>query len=187
MKIVPYQSNFLKQVQNICVETADEKFKENATKVKVLLETYNNYYTEFDKDFAFVLYDEKTEKVCGYIICAFDFDKYIKKYLAYNCRKIAKISLKSAVQSAADGLVYLNFKKEYPSHLHIDILSEYTNGGWGTKLMETLVEKLKQCHSSGVCLCVGKDNIRAASFYEKCGFKKLKSLPGAYIMGKKLN
>lgn len=186
MKIVPYRSDFINQVQNICIETADEKLKENPAKVKVLLETYNNYYTEFEKDFAFVLYDEKIDKVCGYIICAFDFDKYIKKYLLYNCSNIAKISLKSAVQSAADGLVYLPFKREYPSHLHIDILSEYTNGGWGTKLMKTLLEKLKEHSSSGVCLCVGSDNSGAVSFYEKCGFKKLKSLSGAYIMGKKL-
>ena len=38
---------------------------------------------------------------------------------------------------------------KYPAHLHIDLLPEYQSGGYGTKMMQMLLEDLRDiCHKN---------------------------------------
>ena len=65
------------------------------------------------------------------------------------------------------------FKKEYPAHLHIDLLPAYQRQGWGGKLINALFEHLKSKNVKGVMLTTGKTNETACNFYKKYGFELL--------------
>ncbi len=61
----------------------------------------------------------------------------------------------------------------FPSHLHIDLLPPFQSGGWGTRLMDTLLTALRAGGSPGVHLGVSEANRRAIGFYEHLGFRQL--------------
>ena len=62
--------------------------------------------------------------------------------------------------------------KEYPAHLHIDILPEYQRMGFGKNLMEAFCEKLRHDEVGGVHLIMAGDNVEAEKFYGKVGFRR---------------
>jgi ribosomal protein S18 acetylase RimI-like enzyme len=64
---------------------------------------------------------------------------------------------------------------EFPSHLHIDLLPPFQSGGWGTRLMEVLLDALRTSGSPGVHLGVAEANQRAIGFYEHLGFEQLEA------------
>lgn len=68
------------------------------------------------------------------------------------------------------------FYPEYPAHIHIDILEEYTGNGVGSKLMQALFEVLKEEKVPGICVLVDTNNKRAVRFYEKMGLRHLKKI-----------
>ncbi|KXS95593.1 hypothetical protein AC578_10115 [Pseudocercospora eumusae] len=83
----------------------------------------------------------------------------------------------------------------FPGHLHIDILSEFQGQGWGGKMIETLLETLKDEGCIGVHMGVVASNHRALRFYERLGFERCKGVSeggeggrkgGAVIMVKEL-
>eukprot|EP00039_Didymoeca_costata_P000656 m.46695 g.46695 ORF g.46695 m.46695 type:complete len:210 (+) comp10398_c0_seq1:129-758(+) len=63
--------------------------------------------------------------------------------------------------------------KDYPAHLHIDILSVAQGQGQGTRLMNELLTRLKGQSVPGVHLEMHPSNKRALDFYKKLGFKVL--------------
>jgi GNAT superfamily N-acetyltransferase len=66
---------------------------------------------------------------------------------------------------------YPHLLEQYPAHLHIDILPEYQRQGWGKKLMEELVSRLREQGVRGVHLVMAGDNVAAGRFYEAVGFE----------------
>ncbi|MBU2507724.1 MAG: GNAT family N-acetyltransferase [Bacteroidetes bacterium] len=68
------------------------------------------------------------------------------------------------------GLIVKDEVKDYPAHLHIDILPELQGQGIGRKLMDTFIAKLKELNVPAMHLEVGKSNLNAIQFYEKMGF-----------------
>ena len=73
------------------------------------------------------------------------------------------------------------FYPEYPAHIHIDILKEYTGNGVCSKLMQALFEVLKEEKVPGICVLVDTNNKRAVRFYEKMGFKAFEENPGIML------
>ena len=61
----------------------------------------------------------------------------------------------------------------YPAHLHIDLLPIAQGRGWGRRLMETFLDRLRMVHAPGVHLGVGKRNPGAIRFYERMGFHRV--------------
>ena len=61
----------------------------------------------------------------------------------------------------------------YPSHLHIDLLGRLQRQGWGRRLIDTLVERLRATGSPGVHLGVATANTKAQAFYRAVGFTQL--------------
>ena len=55
--------------------------------------------------------------------------------------------------------------------MHIDIAEKYQGKGFGTKLMKTLINYLRDNIIKGLCLSVSKDNPNAHRFYLKNGFE----------------
>lgn len=62
----------------------------------------------------------------------------------------------------------------YPAHLHIDILPEFQGKGFGGRLMEIFLRKVRACGGGGACgvhLGMRQDNVAAGRFYKRCGFR----------------
>lgn len=76
-------------------------------------------------------------------------------------------------------------EREYPGHLHINILPHVQSGGWGRKLIETELDSQRAAGVPGVHLGVSPTNYRAIGFYQHVGFSRLETLPGV-VFGRKL-
>lgn len=61
----------------------------------------------------------------------------------------------------------------YPSHLHIDLLIRAQGRGYGRRMMEEVMERLRQRGSPGVHLGVSALNAPAFGFYRRLGFQEL--------------
>jgi GNAT superfamily N-acetyltransferase len=74
----------------------------------------------------------------------------------------------------------------YPSHLHIDVLPRQQGQGLGGRLMQSLLDALRQAGSPGVHLVVSAGNPRAIGFYHHQGFRLLSDGQAALTLGKPL-
>lgn len=63
--------------------------------------------------------------------------------------------------------------ENYPSHLHINLLPRLQEKGWGKRLIDRLLETLRDQGSRGLHLGVGTANARAVEFYRAYGFEEI--------------
>jgi GNAT superfamily N-acetyltransferase len=77
--------------------------------------------------------------------------------------------------------------REYPAHLHIDLLPALQGKGMGRALMHCLFDELSKRNARGVHLQVGIQNQGAAAFYKKLGFTVLSEEDWGYTMGKSVS
>jgi ribosomal protein S18 acetylase RimI-like enzyme len=75
---------------------------------------------------------------------------------------------------------------DYPSHLHIDLLPAVQGGGWGRKMMDTLLDSLREDGSPGVHFGVSAKNERALGFYAHLGFETLHANAYGHTLGMRL-
>jgi ribosomal protein S18 acetylase RimI-like enzyme len=61
----------------------------------------------------------------------------------------------------------------YPSHLHIDLLERAQGRGYGRRMIEEVMARLRRRGSPGAHLGVSMVNTPAIGFYERLGFKEL--------------
>ena len=154
----------LKDVEYICRMTAGPLSRENELVGKIIAKTYSTYYIEEECGNCFVL--ASGEKAVGYILSSLDAGVFKKVYRKKYVPQIFSLSKKDGVLAWLLPIPYMFFKKNYPAHMHIDILPGFQGSGNGTKLVETLLSELKSRGIRGVCLCVGSDNARAIAFYK---------------------
>lgn len=76
--------------------------------------------------------------------------------------------------------------KDYPAHLHIDILPAAQGKGYGRQLIQAFVDQLKVLNIKGVHLIVSKQNSSAIGFYEHIGFQELKNYGESLVLVKAL-
>ena len=87
-----------------------------------------------------------------------------------------RTSMLDGIYNNPTNLVYEGFGdqlKEYPGHLHIDILPSHQRLGLGKKLVDTFLDSLRSQGCKAVYLGMVADNAGAARFYEREGFKRL--------------
>lgn len=82
---------------------------------------------------------------------------------------------------------YPNLVKGYPAHLHIDILASHQSQGWGEKMINVLLEKLKDAGISGVHLGMVADNKRAGKFYDRIAFERFSEMSDNGELGRQGN
>lgn len=78
------------------------------------------------------------------------------------------------------------FLEEFPSHAHINLISEMQGKGWGKKLMAAMEDSLRNAGSVGVHLILSSKNLDALAFYKAVGYHVIFERPGEIGVAKKL-
>ena len=129
---------------------------------------------------------DDSDKVVGYILCEPDYKRYNKIFRKIDVPEIKKLDKASGRNAWLFPIPYTFFGRKYPAHLHIDILDEYQNQGFGAKLMDALFTELKRRNVKGVMLQADIHNEGAVRFYKRLGFKMLSTKLKTATMAKNL-
>lgn len=62
--------------------------------------------------------------------------------------------------------------EKYPAHLHIDILEPFQRKGWGSVLINTLLDSVRRQGATGIHLDMVQWNTVGRNSYEKMGFER---------------
>lgn len=183
MNIRKYQEKDFEATKYICIHDMIGK-KGWETVLEYVEIMFCRYYLEKEPENCFVAVDE-SDKPIGYIYGVKDYDIYQENFSEY-INAVAEIEnrrfLAEALTEMYDHAIY---KKDYPAHLHIDILPDYQSKGIGSKLIKTFCDNLKEQNVKGVMLIVGTDNDGARRFYERNGFTLLQDKPTGAAYGMK--
>jgi ribosomal protein S18 acetylase RimI-like enzyme len=177
------KSTDLKRVEYICRMTARGLPKKDEVIGKIISLTYSTYYIEQEIENCFVLCDDE---VVGYIICSTDAKRFNKLFKTDYIKRISKISKSEARKLQFIPVPYMIFKNIFPAHLHINLLEDYQGKGYGTKMINALLDELKNKNIKSVMLLADSENTGAIRFYERNGFKKFVTAFGGVGMYKKL-
>ncbi|HAV62478.1 MAG TPA: GNAT family N-acetyltransferase [Verrucomicrobiales bacterium] len=147
---------------------------------------YVGPYLEFEPSFSFVL--EDAAGVCGYCLGTPDSTRFYRRFEREWLPAIQRAVPKPAGQPAGWTLTQqlqnvihhpaplMHFPPEFgawPAHGHIDLLPRVQGRGWGRRLMELQMERLRDAGATGMHLCVAPGNSRAQAFYRRLGFFEL--------------
>lgn len=171
MKIRKYQEKDKKNLQYICIATARPPAKSEKEK-EILTTLYNDYFTECESQNIFVAANDDDDAI-GYILCSNDFKQFKKTMKKYYLPKVWRMSKIKWLLSQIELIIDTYYSKKYPAFLHIDILSDYQRQGLGHKLMDALMNHLKEKGTRAVMLGVGADNEKGINFYKKYGFHEI--------------
>ncbi|CAE6339673.1 unnamed protein product [Rhizoctonia solani] len=155
---------------------------------------YAELYAVVKPWFGFVLVDEGTGDVVGYIIGTPDtrlFEKNIEKDWYEALRgKYTKDPYPGDSTSADKHMINLIHKPDTApeeiitvsqAHIHIDLLPAAQGQGWGTKLIGKAVGYLKKQGNDSLFVGIDSRNTRARSFYLAIGFESVKTAHGEYF------
>ena len=158
-------------------------------------------YLAFEPELSLILEDKLG--VCGYALGAFDSRKF---YHRYETEWRPKLCVQfpaptgdpatwSRVQNVHSWYHHPDYftpepYELYPSHLHIDLLERAQGRGFGRRMLEQVMDKLRDRGSPGAHLGVSMLNTPAFGFYAKLGFRELirvgEGKDGCIYMGKSL-
>ena len=178
--IRPYRLEDRENVRRVCCHLKPEEPLEERAH-ESLLTIFCDYYIECEPDNCFVAADDNGV-VIGYVYCAENYRQYRERFLRDYASKLKERRL--GCYGAA--LMPVFYAKNYPAHLHIDVLEPYQRMGLGHQLVDALAAHLRAKGIPGVMLVVGRSNVKGRNFYEKYGFKRLRSIPLTVVMGLKL-
>jgi ribosomal protein S18 acetylase RimI-like enzyme len=158
-------------------------------------------YLAFEPELSLIL--EDAQGICGYALGALDSKKFYARYESeWRPRLCAQFPMPPgdpAQWTRAQVAHSWYHRPEYftpepyaafPSHLHIDLLERARGQGWGRRMMELVMAKLRERGSPGAHLGVSVLNLPAQAFYRKLGFRELVRVgtasDGCIYMGKEL-
>jgi len=171
MKIRKYIPSDKPKLRYICKQTAEGFFKHSEKTLEAAAIIYNDYFTENESDNIFVLADDNDTAV-GYIICSFDYNKFMKLNSSVYLKRVLKTS--PVLSSALIGyMLSLKCIKNKSVHLHMDILPDYQRNGWGTKLIDELCAHLKSKGIDTLSVCCVSRNSAGYKMYARYGFKEI--------------
>lgn len=159
----------LKDVEYICRMTAGSLARTNDSIGEATAKAFSTYYIRECTDTCFVLADDE-DKAVGYILCEPDYKRFRKIFRKVDVPVIKTIHKKDGVGAWFLPIPYTIWGRKYPAHLHIDILDDYQNQGYGSLLIEALLNELKSRNIKGVMLTVSSNNNGAIRFYKRFGF-----------------
>ncbi len=121
----------------------------------------------------------------GYVLCAPDADAYFQTLEQEYRPQIETLSPGSYAPFLEAQSYIREFAREYPAHLHINVVPEAQNLRAGSRLMQALLKRLKEKGIPGVCLGVDSSRKQAVHFYEKNGFTVLRDAGDTLFMGRR--
>ena len=183
--IRPMRPVYLKEVEYVCRMTAGPGCQRDPVLGYRIARMFSTYYVRECYDTCFVLVDD-SDQVVGYILCEPDYKRYNKIFRKIDVPEIKKLDKASGRNAWLFPIPYTFFGRKYPAHLHIDILDEYQNQGFGAKLMDALFTELKRRNVKGVMLQADIHNEGAVRFYKRLGFKMLSTKLKTATMAKNL-
>jgi ribosomal protein S18 acetylase RimI-like enzyme len=180
-----YRTGDRDAVYDICVRTGAAG--EDATNLlgdpALQGHVYAGPYLALAPDLAFVVEDD--DGVAGYILGAADtteFEDRLEREWWPELRRRYQAHRTDGNGTFDDLLIALihspartraDLVATYPSHLHIDMLPRLQGQGWGRRLIDTLLERLRATGSHGLHLGVATANTKAQAFYRAVGFTEL--------------
>ncbi|KDR83609.1 hypothetical protein GALMADRAFT_56472 [Galerina marginata CBS 339.88] len=150
-------------------------------------------YVKLPTTWGFVLEDEATKEVVGYVLGSTDtraYERYAAEHwwpalaeqyppeTAVKSGDINYTKLLRNIHTAPDANVAFS-----PAHLHIDILDKYQRQGWGRKLIAAAVQFLIGKGIQGVWLGIDPRNEGARKFYNRLRFEPIQGAPDDNEMG----
>lgn len=158
-------------------------------------------YLAFEPELALMLQD--AQGVCGYAFGALDSRAFYARYDAqWRPQLCAQFPLPSGdpahwkrAQTVYSWYHHPDYYcpepyAEYPSHLHIDLLERARGHGWGRRMMEQVMDQLRERGSPGAHLGMSALNQPALGFYQRLGFRELvrtgSGTDASIYLGKKL-
>lgn len=196
LAIRPFRDSDLAALYTICLQTADHgadatsRFRDPALPGSF----YAAPYARLEPELCFVLAGDDT--VLGYVLGTADTAGF-----AARCEREwfpglrARLPLPASDDRSADaallrlihaGLSTPSFAREYPAHLHIDLLPAAQGQGWGRRLLDRFFSALRDRGVPAVHLGVSEHNQRAIHFYEAVGFHLIEAYPLWRAYGRKL-
>jgi GNAT superfamily N-acetyltransferase len=150
-------------------------------------------YHALRPDFAFVI--DGGEGALGYAVAAADtanfFHQLEREWWPGVRAEIANLKPTKPNDERAINLICRPEGKDpamlagYPAHLHINLLPSVQRGGWGRKLVETVLAEMRAKGVPGLHLGVSSGNMKVLGFYEKLGFREV-ARPASIYMGMRL-
>ena len=141
-------------------------------------------YLEYEPELSLILEDR--EGICGYAFGAFDSRKFYARYDTEwrqdLCARFpepkgdpAQWTRAQEVHSWYHHPDYFTPEpyESYPSHLHIDLLERARGLGYGRRMLEQVMDKLRRRGSPGAHLGVSTLNTPAFGFYQRLGFREI--------------
>jgi ribosomal protein S18 acetylase RimI-like enzyme len=193
--IVPYEAKHRKALVEICWRTGfygkDLTGTDLFSDKELFALNFCLHYTEFSPDLCFMALDE-ANKAVGYILGTTDtaaqkadFAKKmiprIGRHLLFNTFWTSREDyLKARAWSKNRKRPRLDDEllRDYPAHLHINLLPGFQGQGHGSQLMAKFLGELRSRGVKGVHLGTNSANEKAVPFYKKMGFTVLDEKPG---------
>ncbi|HBS07299.1 MAG TPA: GNAT family N-acetyltransferase [Microbacterium sp.] len=187
-------------LSSVCIRTADAgaDAKGILTDDEIWPEVFLRPYLARHPDYAFVV-DVDGEPV-GYLVCAPDtrsFEDWFSTswWPERRSRWAPDVDAGDPRAERTAGILrYAAARRAgaepygdaYPAHLHIDLLPQAQGQGWGRRLIDALIETLRERGVSGVHLVADAANTSALAFYDRLGFARLASHEGVQAFGMSL-
>lgn len=186
--IRPMRKSDLKDIEYVCGKTGGNFTAKQPILAYRTAKTYATYYVRECTDTCFCLADDN-DKAVGYILCEPDYKRYLKIFPKVDAKFVFELDKKDGITAFCQPVPYTVLGWKYPAHLHIDILPEYQSKGYGSDLMNALLQELKARNIKGIMLTADAENKGAIRFYERFGFKTVicSEKINAIIMAKKLS
>jgi GNAT superfamily N-acetyltransferase len=210
--IRPYRDDDLAAVYGICVRTADAgaDARGQYRSDDLMPDLFAGPYLFLCPELAFVLadsqpqasqprHDSEPRGPVGYVIGTADTAAFAR---AYRERWIPRLAGRYPVPaeppvSPDDQMLALHYRperllwaglREFPAHLHIDLLPGVQRAGFGRKLMETFYAAAARAGAGGVHVCVVAKNVQAIGFYRHLGFElaEVDEPGGVVYLGRRL-
>lgn len=169
MQVVPYTPEHREELEAVCIASASERARKEATHAQFTLLMYCDPYLDYGV--AYMLLDDDGI-ARGYVLACEDWRVWEPKTVSYR-QQIEALGPEYQARYKDESDFYASVVEEFPAHLHIDIEEPFTGSGNGRKLMETLLSRLRVDGVKGVVFGVAATNTRAIGFYQHMGFQKL--------------
>lgn len=195
--IRPYHPSDMPALYRICLRTGSHgKDASGLYRDPDLLgHYYAAPYAFFEPDLCFVLTCDRTP--CGYVLgtrnspafrdrCERDWFPFLQQRYPVPQPDDTSADAQIIYLIHADQRANGPLEDAYPAHLHIDLLPEGQGQGWGRKLMQAFLDRLRDVGVRGVHLGVSQANPGAIAFYERVGFQRVEEHPTWIAFGMRL-